>query len=79
MASGQTSSTLSAWTIELPRKADIVVPLTERGYHPLYTVSTPACRRPVAGGLEHYFERGVETGRLRMLERVDDTGSTMFW
>jgi molybdenum cofactor guanylyltransferase len=41
------SARLLAHMLELARDADLVVPRTERGYHPLCAVYTRACREPV--------------------------------
>jgi molybdenum cofactor guanylyltransferase len=44
--------------------ADIVVPKTERGYHPLCAVYTPACLEPAA--------RRLADGRLKLTGLFDD-------
>ena len=48
------------------QEADIVVPKTERGYHPLCAVYTPACLEPVA--------RRLADGRLKLTELFDVCG-----
>lgn len=45
-------------------EADIVVPKTERGYHPLCAVYTPACLEPAA--------RRLAGGRLELTGLFDD-------
>jgi molybdopterin-guanine dinucleotide biosynthesis protein A len=52
-----------AYLLSLACEADIVVPQTERGYHPLCAVYTRACLAPVAARLA--------ARRLRMRELVD--------
>jgi molybdopterin-guanine dinucleotide biosynthesis protein A len=44
--------------------ADIVVPRTERGYHPLCAVYTRACLEPIA--------RRLADGRLKLVGLFDD-------
>jgi molybdopterin-guanine dinucleotide biosynthesis protein A len=63
---------LLAYMIELAADADIVVPLTERGYHPLCAVYTRACRHPVTRRLERHRERRLDRGELRMTKLFDD-------
>jgi molybdopterin-guanine dinucleotide biosynthesis protein A len=58
------TAALAAYLLSLARDADIVVPQTERGYHPLCAVYTRACLAPVAVRLG---ER-----RLRMRELVGE-------
>ena len=53
-----------AYLLSLACDADIVVPQTERGYHPLCAVYTRACLAPVAARLADR--------RLRMRELVDE-------
>src|SRR4029077_13143456 len=48
----------------LASTADVVVPKTERGYHPLCAVYAPACR-PVV-------ERRLAAGHLKMLDLLND-------
>jgi len=43
--------------------ADLVIPRTERGYHPLYAVYTRACLQPIVGRLA--------AGRLKLIELAD--------
>jgi molybdopterin-guanine dinucleotide biosynthesis protein A len=54
----------AAYLLSLAADADIVVPRTERGYHPLCAVYTRACLEPVATRLAE--------GRLRMRELVNE-------
>jgi molybdopterin-guanine dinucleotide biosynthesis protein A len=58
------SSPFAAYLVSLASDADIVVPRTERGYHPLCAVYTAACIEAVAARLA---ER-----RLRLRELIDD-------
>jgi molybdopterin-guanine dinucleotide biosynthesis protein A len=44
--------------------ADLVLPRTERGYHPLYAVYTRACLEPIA--------RRLAARRLKLVELTDD-------
>ncbi len=53
-----------AYLLSLAREADIVIPRTERGYHPLCAVYSRACLEPIAGRLA---ER-----RLKMTELLAD-------
>jgi molybdopterin-guanine dinucleotide biosynthesis protein A len=53
-----------AYLLQLASEADIVVPRTERGYHPLCAVYTRACLEPVA--------RRLAGGQFRIRELVDD-------
>ncbi|OFV94099.1 MAG: hypothetical protein A3H95_16580 [Acidobacteria bacterium RIFCSPLOWO2_02_FULL_64_15] len=48
----------------LSQEADAVVPLTERGYHPLCAAYTRACLLPIAGRLAQ--------GRLKMMDALAD-------
>jgi molybdopterin-guanine dinucleotide biosynthesis protein A len=57
------STPFLAYLLSLAAGADIVVPQTERGYHPLCAVYTRACLEPVAARLADR--------RLRMRELVD--------
>jgi molybdopterin-guanine dinucleotide biosynthesis protein A len=57
------SSPLLAHLLSLAGGADIVVPMSERGYHPLCAVYTSACLAPVAAQLAK--------GRLKMRELLD--------
>jgi molybdenum cofactor guanylyltransferase len=41
-------ATLGGFLLSLAREADLVVPRTERGYHPLCAVYTRACLAPIA-------------------------------
>ncbi len=50
--------------LTLTADADLVVPRTERGYHPLCAAYTRACLEPIARRLEH--------GRLKMIDLFDD-------
>jgi molybdopterin-guanine dinucleotide biosynthesis protein A len=54
----------AAYLLSLADEADIVVPQTERGYHPLCAVYTRACVAVVAARLAD--------GRLRMRELIGD-------
>ena len=54
----------AAYLLSLAGEADIVVPQTERGYHPLCAVYTRACLAPVAARLADR--------RLRMRELVEE-------
>jgi molybdopterin-guanine dinucleotide biosynthesis protein A len=58
------SSSFAAYLVSLASDADIVVPRTERGYHPLCAVYTGACIEAVAARLADR--------RLRLRELVDD-------
>jgi molybdopterin-guanine dinucleotide biosynthesis protein A len=58
------SSAFAAHLVSLAADADIVVPRTERGYHPLCAVYTRACLDAAAARLA--------AGRLRMRELVDN-------
>lgn len=55
---------LLAHLAHLTAEADAVVPLTERGYHPLCAAYTRACLGPIAGRLAN--------GRLKMMEALTD-------
>ena len=55
---------LVAHLLELTRDADLVVPRTERGYHPLCAVYTRACLEPIA--------RRLAAGQLKVMALVDD-------
>ena len=55
---------LIAYLLSLAHEADIIVPRTERGYHPLCAVYARACLEPVAARLA---ER-----RLKMMDLVAD-------
>ena len=57
------TSPFIAYLLSLARDADIVVPQSERGYHPLCAVYTRACLEPAAARLADR--------RLKMLEFVD--------
>ena len=57
------STPFLAYLLSLAAEADIVVPQTERGYHPLCAVYTRACLEPAAARLADR--------RLRMRELVD--------
>ncbi|MQA28944.1 MAG: NTP transferase domain-containing protein [Luteitalea sp.] len=62
---------LLAYMVTLADDADIVVPLTERGYHPLCAVYTRACAPAVARRLEHRELRMTglfEDVRVRVVE-----------
>jgi molybdopterin-guanine dinucleotide biosynthesis protein A len=50
--------------LALTRDADAVVPLTERGYHPLCAAYTRACLAPAAARLAE--------GRLKMIDLFED-------
>ena len=50
--------------LELARDADVVVPRTERGYHPLCAVYTRACLEPLA--------RRLAARTLQMIALLDD-------
>jgi molybdenum cofactor guanylyltransferase len=50
--------------LELAREADVVVPRTERGYHPLCAVYTRACLEPLA--------RRLAARTLQMIALLDD-------
>jgi molybdopterin-guanine dinucleotide biosynthesis protein A len=67
---------LLAYMIELAGTADIVVPLTERGYHPLCAVYTRACKRPLTERLrrcsEPGFDRRLNKRELRMTGLFED-------
>jgi molybdenum cofactor guanylyltransferase len=54
----------AAYLLSLAGEADIVVPQTDRGYHPLCAVYTRACLAPVAARLADR--------RLRMRELVEE-------
>jgi molybdopterin-guanine dinucleotide biosynthesis protein A len=54
----------AAYLLSLAGDAEIVVPRTERGYHPLCAVYSRACLEPVAARLANR--------RLRMRELVDE-------
>jgi molybdopterin-guanine dinucleotide biosynthesis protein A len=58
------SRELLAHMLKLAARADIVVPRTERGYHPLCAVYTRACLPAL--------ERRLERGELRMTGLFDD-------
>jgi molybdopterin-guanine dinucleotide biosynthesis protein A len=49
---------------EWAHDADLVVPRTERGYHPLYAVYTTACLQPIA--------RRLAARRLKLVELADE-------
>jgi len=57
------TSAFIAYLLSLAGDADVVVPQSERGYHPLCAVYTRACLEPVAARLADR--------RLRMRELVD--------
>jgi molybdopterin-guanine dinucleotide biosynthesis protein A len=57
------STPLVAYLLSLATEADVVVPQSERGYHPLCAVYTRACLDPVAARLADR--------RLKMRELVD--------
>ena len=50
--------------LELTAGADLVVPQTERGYHPLCAAYTRVCIGPIA--------RRLANGRLAMIDLVND-------
>lgn len=52
------------YLLTLATEADMVVPRTERGYHPLCAAYTPACAPAV--------RRRLETGQLRMGDLLSD-------
>jgi molybdopterin-guanine dinucleotide biosynthesis protein A len=58
------SARLVEHLFELSRDADLVLPRTERGYHPLCAVYTRACLEPVA--------RRLAERRLKVLDLADD-------
>ena len=58
------SARFLAYMLELSGAADIVVPRTERGYHPLCAVYTRACREPV--------QRLLAERRLAMIGLFDE-------
>jgi molybdenum cofactor guanylyltransferase len=57
------SSPFVAYLLSLGDRADIVVPQSERGYHPLCAVYTTTCLAPAGGG--------GGGGRLKMRELLD--------
>ena len=57
---------------DLKEDADIVVPRTERGYHPLCAVYTRQCLPALARRLERASERRLERGELRMTGLFED-------
>jgi molybdopterin-guanine dinucleotide biosynthesis protein A len=58
------TAALGGFLFGLAREADLVVPRTERGYHPLCAVYTRACLAPIA--------RRLETRRLALKDFVAD-------
>lgn len=58
------SAPLASYLIGLSRDADLVVPRTEDGYHPLCAVYTRACLEPIA--------RRLAERRLKVIDLVDD-------
>ncbi|MBZ5558392.1 MAG: molybdenum cofactor guanylyltransferase [Acidobacteriia bacterium] len=58
------TAALGAFLLGLARDADLVVPRTERGYHPLCAVYTRACLAPIA--------RRLEARRLALKDLVAD-------
>jgi molybdopterin-guanine dinucleotide biosynthesis protein A len=58
---------LLAFLLDLSRHHDLVVPRTERGYHPLCGVYTRACLEPIA--------RRLAERRLKVLDILDDAES----
>jgi len=52
------------YLLDLSGTADAVVPMTERGYHPLCAVYTRACLEPVAGRLR--------AGHLKVTDVLDE-------
>jgi molybdopterin-guanine dinucleotide biosynthesis protein A len=52
------------YLLDLSRTGDAVVPLTERGYHPLCAVYTRACLEPIA--------RRLRAGRLKVTDVLDE-------
>ena len=57
------SSAFLAYLLSLAAEADVVVPRSERGYHPLCAVYTRACLEPVS--------RRLADRRLKMRELLD--------
>ena len=58
------TAAFATYLLSLAGEADIVVPRTERGYHPLCAVYTRACLAPVA--------RRLAERRLKMVELLDE-------
>jgi len=58
------SAPLGARLLALTAGADLVVPYTERGYHPLCAAYTRACLEPIA--------RRLAEGRLKLADLVGD-------
>jgi molybdopterin-guanine dinucleotide biosynthesis protein A len=52
------------YLLDLSGTGDAVVPMTERGYHPLCAVYTRACLEPVA--------RRLRVGRLKVTDVLDE-------
>jgi molybdopterin-guanine dinucleotide biosynthesis protein A len=63
---------LLAHMLKLTAGVDIVVPRTERGYHPLCAVYTRACLPALARRLERPFDRRADRSELRMTVLFDD-------
>jgi molybdopterin-guanine dinucleotide biosynthesis protein A len=58
------STPLISHLLSLARTADMVVPRTDRGYHPLCAVYTRACLEPIA--------RLLADGRLKVMNILDE-------
>jgi molybdopterin-guanine dinucleotide biosynthesis protein A len=58
------SAGLIEYLFEALRDADLVVPRTERGYHPLCAVYTPACLEPIA--------RRLAERRLKVMDLANE-------